>query len=105
MAAYVASLERLLEEPVETIFPGHGSPQGAAHRRIRWLIDHRREREAQVLAALKVTPRDLRALVARAYADTPHDLWPYAERSLLAPLIKLESEGRAAREGELWRAL
>lgn len=105
MAAYVASLERLLGEPVETIFPGHGSPQGAAPRRIRWLIEHRREREAQVLAALKVTPRDLRALVARAYADTPHDLWPYAERSLLAHLIKLESEGRAAREGELWRAL
>ena len=104
MAAYIASLERLLGEPVETIFPGHGSPQGAAARRIRWLIDHRRQREAQVLAALKATPRDLRTLVARAYADTAHELWPYAERSLLAHLIMLEREGRAAREGELWRA-
>jgi glyoxylase-like metal-dependent hydrolase (beta-lactamase superfamily II)/8-oxo-dGTP pyrophosphatase MutT (NUDIX family) len=104
MAAYVASLERLLDEPVETLFPGHGPPQGAALRRIRWLLEHRREREAQVLAALKVTPRDLRMLVTRAYADTPRELWPYAERSLLAHLLKLESEGRASREGELWRA-
>ncbi len=105
MAAYVASLERLLGESVETLFPGHGPPQGAAERRILGLIEHRRRREAQVLAALKVTPRDLRALVARAYADTPHELWPYAERSLLAHLIKLEGEGRAGRDGELWRAL
>ena len=105
MAAYVASLERLLGEPVETLFPGHGSPQGAASLRIRGLIEHRRRREAQVLAALKVTPRDLRALVSRAYADTPHELWPYAQRSLLAHLLKLESEGRAGRDGELWRAV
>lgn len=105
MAAYMASLERLLGEPIETLFPGHGPPQGAAHHRIRGLIEHRRRREAQVLAALKVTPRDLRALVARAYADTPHELWPYAQRSLLAHLIKLESEGRAGRDGELWRAV
>jgi len=104
MAAYVASLERLRGEPIETIFPGHGSPQGAAARRIGWLIDHRLGREAQVLAALSAMRRDLRALVARAYADTPHALWPYAERSLLAHLVKLEREGRAAREGDLWRA-
>jgi len=105
MAAYIGSLERLLEEPVQTLFPGHGPPQGAAVRRIRGLIEHRRAREAQVLAALAVTPRELRALVARAYADTPHELWPYAQRSLLAHLVKLEREGRARRDGELWRAV
>ena len=105
MAAYIASLERLLGEAIETLFPGHGPPQGAAYHRIRGLIEHRRRREAQVLAALKVTPRDLRALVARANADTPHELRPYAQRSLLAHLIKLESEGRAGRDGEQWRAV
>ena len=104
MAAYVASLERLLGEPVETIFPGHGAPQGAAAPRIRWLIEHRHAREAEVLAALGREPRTLRELVERAYQDTPHELWPYAERSLLAHLIKLESEGRARREGERWRS-
>jgi glyoxylase-like metal-dependent hydrolase (beta-lactamase superfamily II)/8-oxo-dGTP pyrophosphatase MutT (NUDIX family) len=103
MAEYVASLERLLSEPVETLFPGHGAPQGAAMRRIRWLIAHRLEREAKVLAALDAEPRPLSDLVPRAYADTPKELWPYAERSLLAHLLKLEGEGRAKREGESWR--
>jgi len=103
MLAYVTSLERLLREPVESLFPGHGSPQGGAMRRIRWLIAHRLEREAKVLAALAREPAPLAVLVERAYADTKRELWGYAERSLLAHLLKLEAEGRAAREGERWR--
>jgi len=99
MTDYIQSLERLLREPVETIFPGHGSPQGAGKRRIQGLIAHRLERERKVLAALAPALRALKELVERAYADTPRELWEYAERSLLAHLIKLEHEGRAAREG------
>jgi glyoxylase-like metal-dependent hydrolase (beta-lactamase superfamily II) len=103
MREYFRSLERLLTEPVESLFPGHGSPQGGAMRRIRWLIDHRLLREAEVLAALTREPATLATLVERAYADTPRELWKYAERSLLAHLLKLEAEGRAVREGERWR--
>lgn len=108
MGDYVRSLERLLEEGVRTIFPAHGSPQGAAARRIRWLIDHRRKREEKVLAALP-TGKDgatVAELVARAYNDTPQELWPYAERSLLAHLLDLEKRGRARRTAETserWR--
>ncbi len=104
MRDYVASLERLLAEPVETLFPGHGSPQGGAMRRIRWLIHHRLEREAKVLAALEPEAREIATLVERAYADTARELWPYAERSLLAHLLKLEREGKATLEGGGWRA-
>lgn len=104
MAAYVKSLERLAKEPVETIFPGHGSPQGAALRRIKALIKHRREREQRVIAALEEDPRPLAELVERAYADTPPELWRYAERSMLAHLIDLEAHGKAVREGERWRS-
>ena len=74
-----------------------------ALRRIRGLIAHRMEREAKVIAALGAEPRTLGELVERAYTDTPRELWPYAERSLLAHLLKLEAEGKAAREGERWR--
>jgi ribonuclease/clavin/mitogillin len=104
MAAYVKSLERLLKEPVETLFPGHGSPQGAAVRRIRALIRHRHDREKRVIAALDEDPRPLAELVERAYADTPPELWRYAERSLLAHLIELEGRGIAVREGERWKS-
>ena len=67
------------------------------------MIDHRLERERKVAAALDQEPMSLAALTERAYADTPRELWGYAERSLLAHLIKLEAEGKAARAGDLWR--
>jgi hypothetical protein len=35
------------------------------------------------------------------YADTPSFLWPLAERSLLAHLVKLVEEGRAIRAIEV----
>ena len=106
MTDYMASLERLASLPVRTLFPAHGSPSGAAVRRIRALLTHRREREQKVHEALtggvSRTPAELLAL---AYADTPRTLWAYAERSLLAHLIKLEREGRARREGSGWRRI
>jgi glyoxylase-like metal-dependent hydrolase (beta-lactamase superfamily II)/8-oxo-dGTP pyrophosphatase MutT (NUDIX family) len=103
LVPYLVSLERLLTEPVETLFPAHGPPQGAAARRIRWLIDHRLKREKQLLAALGPGLQELPALVEQVYADTPGELWAYAERSLLAHLLKLEAQGSAEREGERWR--
>jgi ribonuclease/clavin/mitogillin len=104
MAAYLGSLERLQGESVETLFPAHGSPQGAAPGRVQSMIYHRRERERKVLEALGRAPRSLGTLVERAYGDTPRELWCYAERSLLAHLVKLEAERRAERVGDQWRA-
>lgn len=103
MTAYLASLERLLEEPVDWLFPAHGSPQGGAKRRIRALIEHRLGRERKVLAVLGADPQTLVQLLPEAYGDVKPELWPYAERSLMAHLLKLEGEGRAVREGERWR--
>jgi glyoxylase-like metal-dependent hydrolase (beta-lactamase superfamily II)/8-oxo-dGTP pyrophosphatase MutT (NUDIX family) len=105
MAGYLMSLERCAAMDPVTLFPAHGSPSGAAVRRIRALIAHRLEREAKVLAALDVGPRPLEDLVPRVYADTPREMWAWAERSLLAHLEKLERDGRAERAGEGWRAL
>jgi len=105
MADYVRSLERLAKLGAETLFPGHGAPQGAVARRLRHLLEHRLEREAKVVAALDREPRTLQALIERVYVDTPRELWPYAERSLLAHLLKLEAEGRARRESDFWKGV
>jgi glyoxylase-like metal-dependent hydrolase (beta-lactamase superfamily II) len=104
MGQYLASLERLAALGPVTLFPAHGSPQGAAVRRIRQLVAHRRERETRVRAALAPEPRALAELLPAVYDDTPRELWPLAERSLLAHLLLLEREGAAAREGERWRS-
>jgi len=103
MTDYVASLEKLLALPVRSIFPAHGSPAGAAQRRIRALIAHRRERRERVLGALAAAPRTTAELLPLAYPDVRPELWRWAERSLLAHLVELERQGHAARAGEGWR--
>ncbi len=103
MRDYLASLERLRGLGARLLLPAHGSPSGAPERRLAGLVAHRLEREAKVLAVLGHEPRALGELVPRAYADVKPELWSWAERSLLAHLLKLEAEGRAARSGEAWR--
>jgi glyoxylase-like metal-dependent hydrolase (beta-lactamase superfamily II) len=103
MGGYLASLERVAALDPRVLFPAHGSPAGAGARRARGLIAHRRGREAKVSGALGSEPRALAELVPVVYADTPRELWSWAERSLLAHLLWLEKRGEAAREGNRWR--
>ena len=103
MREYIHSLERLIGIGPRILFPAHGSPSGGADRRLRGLVHHRLEREWKVAQALTETPVTLTYLVPIVYADTPKELWKWAERSLLAHLIKLEADGRARHEGERWR--
>src|SRR5262249_42765383 len=104
MAVYLASLERCAALAPATLFPAHGSPSGAAVRRIRALIQHRLEREAKIVAALSREPQAPVDMLPRVYDDTPSELWGWAQRSLLAHLEKLERDGVARREGDRWRA-
>jgi glyoxylase-like metal-dependent hydrolase (beta-lactamase superfamily II) len=105
MAAYIRSLESLLREPLDSLAPGHGTLIPDAHASIQALIQHRLRREAKVLAALPHRhPADLTGLVRRVYDDVPPQLHPLAERSLLAHLLKLESEARALRVAGGWTA-
>jgi glyoxylase-like metal-dependent hydrolase (beta-lactamase superfamily II) len=103
MAAYLASLERLLarfgESGNATLLPAHGPPIVDGAAKLREYLAHRRMREDRVLAALSDRPRTLDVLLPAAYGDTPRALWPLAERALLAHLVKLAREGRAGSDG------
>lgn len=105
MAAYIASLESLLREPLDSLAPGHGTLITQPGAAIRSLIQHRLRREAKVLAKLpRQKAADLSTLVRAVYDDVPAQLHPIAERSLLAHLIKLEAETRALRVANSWLA-
>jgi glyoxylase-like metal-dependent hydrolase (beta-lactamase superfamily II) len=105
MTAYLASLERCASLEPQMLWPSHGSPTGAAVRRIQSLVRHRMEREGKVVAALGEAPRSLGDLLPVVYADTPQELWSWAELSLLAHLEKLERQHRAVREHSGWRVV
>lgn len=103
MATYLASLRLLLPEALDYIAPGHGFLMARPHEMVERVLVHRVARENKVLAALAAHgPATLEDLVPQVYDDVPARMHPVASRSLLAHLIKLRDEGRAAEAGRRW---
>lgn len=103
MQHYLQSLVRLKDFQCAALAPGHGEIINDPGRIIDWIIGHRLEREAKVAAALQANPDLTTAeLVPHVYKDVDRKLYGWAERSLLAHLIKLEDEGAAVHRDGRW---
>ena len=99
MQQYLQSLARLQGEPVKRIAPGHGTVIEDAQAEVARIIAHRLQREAKVVERLRRAGRvTVDVLVTSVYDDVDPRLHPVAKGSLLAHLLKLEAEGRAARD-------
>jgi glyoxylase-like metal-dependent hydrolase (beta-lactamase superfamily II) len=94
---YMRSLVRLERLGVATIYPGHGPAVFDASQRLRTYIDHRHERERQVLAALGDDFLSAEDVAAEIYPELDAMLRLAASRQVLAHLEKLEREGRVKR--------
>ena len=94
MKQYIDSLRRCRALACAALAPGHGDIVPDPARAIDWIIDHRLQREAKVLAAMQANPGlSARELVPHVYQDVDPELYGWAERSLLAHLEKIEEEG------------
>ena len=96
LASYMQSLALLTRYSHEIICPGHGPvvppPRGA--ELVRWYIDHRREREQQVLAALRKGFGTIEEITRDVYPpDLPAGLRRGAEQNVATHLEKLAKEG------------
>jgi glyoxylase-like metal-dependent hydrolase (beta-lactamase superfamily II) len=101
MAEYLRQLRRLRAMPQRILFPAHGPPIIDGHSKLDQYVEHRLMREEKVFAALSVKgPATAWDLLPLAYDDTPEKIWPLAERSCLAHLIKLVEDGRVTQRGE-----
>jgi glyoxylase-like metal-dependent hydrolase (beta-lactamase superfamily II) len=100
MAQYMASLRKLLARDDRILYPTHGAPITDPAPFLRAYLDHRLEREAQILACLRGGVNTIPEIVARLYADVDQRLHPAAARSVLAHLIQLEAQGRVSRDGD-----
>ena len=72
---------------------------------LRGYIEHRREREEQILELLRGGESSPDAMVVRMYRGLKDTLVPMARESVLAHLLKLEREGRARRSGDAWHII
>jgi glyoxylase-like metal-dependent hydrolase (beta-lactamase superfamily II) len=103
LATYLRSLERLLATPLSTLYPAHGPAMRNGERLVKQYLRHRRQRETSLRKALQDGGGTVEELLTKVYWDTDPRLFPFAARSLLAGLHKLQEEGLAAVEGERWR--
>ena len=96
MKAYIESLQRLLDYPLQFIAPGHGDVMPEPKATVDWLVNHRLMREQKVIDGLRKTGRaPLDELVKVVYDDVDTSLHKMAQLSLSAHLIKLGEENRA----------
>jgi glyoxylase-like metal-dependent hydrolase (beta-lactamase superfamily II) len=100
MGDYLRSLSVLLDYDLERLYPGHGPAVDDAAAKVDEYIDHRHQRERQVLGALAAGDRTPAAVVARLYADVDAVLHPAAELSVRAHLAKLVREERVKVVGD-----
>ena len=105
MAAYCASLRKLLTRPETLYLPGHGPALPEPHAYVAALLDHRMQREESIAATLRKGDATPKKLVDALYSQIDPVLKMAAERNVLAHLLKLEVEGRAARQNDVWRAV
>lgn len=93
MAHYIASLRRCKALACTALAPGHGDIIEDPVRAIDWIIEHRLAREAKVRAAMQANPGlSSHALVPHVYQDVDSKLYGWAERSLLAHMLKIQDE-------------
>ena len=99
LSQYLRSLARMQELTPRTLYPGHGPVVLGAGAKIQEYVDHRAEREQQIVDALAHGPRTISNVVTEIYAAYPPEVHELAARSVLAHLLKLSAEGRVAHEG------
>ncbi|MSO34982.1 MAG: MBL fold metallo-hydrolase [Acidobacteria bacterium] len=99
---YLVSLERLRQLSPARAWPAHGPVIEDPERLITQYLEHRRQREEQVLAALAERIETVDAITDRIYATLAPALVAMARDSVLAHLIKLEADGRAQRHDVHW---
>ncbi len=98
LSDYMESLRRIEAEHPRRIYPAHGPCIDDGQAKVREYIEHRLEREEQILGTLGNETRKVIEIVRKVYASYPEALYPAAGQSVTSHLVKLEEEGRVHRE-------
>jgi len=102
LIAYLQSLHRMLQLNPARALPAHGPVIEDPSALIDHYFSHRAQREAQVLDLLAAGTSTVDTLTGKIYPSISHDLLAMARESVLAQLMKLETEARVIRDGDHW---
>jgi glyoxylase-like metal-dependent hydrolase (beta-lactamase superfamily II) len=101
MRDYIESLRKVMGRDDATLWPTHGAPVTSPKPFLEAFLQHRLDREAQVLGAVRSGLSDIDAMVKVMYADVREELHKAAARSVLSHLIKLADDGAVSVDGEI----
>ena len=99
MTAYLESLRVVAGRGDDVAIPTHGPPIPNPAGFVAELIDHRLQRDRQVLDAVRSGLVTIPAIVESLYADVRRELFKPARRSVLAHLVKLVDDGVVVVDG------
>ena len=101
MGDYLDSLRRIKARHFDKIWPTHGPCIEQVDEFVQAYIDHRLNREVQIMDALKTGQSVIIDIVKKLYVDIDKRLYPAAAHSVLSHLIHMRETGRvrAAQEG------
>ena len=101
MASYMESLDKLKARSDKVYWPTHGPSIEEPLHYVDALIEHRLEREEQILICIESGVYKISEMVPKMYSGTPKHMHPAAERSVLASMANLLKKGRVfCEEGE-----
>ncbi|MCP2678203.1 MBL fold metallo-hydrolase [Maricaulaceae bacterium NA33B04] len=100
MGDYIAQLRRIRAMNFDIIRPTHGPAIEDPAPFVDAYIEHRLNRERQILAELSQGITDIKTMVARMYVDVDKRLHPAAAHSVLGHMIHLVEQGRVTCHGE-----
>ena len=99
MGDYLHQLARIRDNRYNRLWPTHGPAVETPSEFIQAYIDHRLQREEQILSQLRAGQENIRDMVAVMYADVDKRLHPAAAHSVLAHMIHLVQTGRVIADG------
>lgn len=100
IATYLRSLESVVERRDAVAYPTHGPPVRDPAAFAAGLLEHRRARHQQVLAAVQAGRATIPDIVVDLYRDVHPRLHKPAASSVLAHLVALVDEGRVVTADE-----
>jgi glyoxylase-like metal-dependent hydrolase (beta-lactamase superfamily II) len=103
ISRYLQTLQKFLRYDPAVIYPGQGPVVTDPRAKLRALIEHRHERERQIVALLAQAPHSIDQITALLYADVKEGVRHLARNQVASQLMKLEEEGRVAAEGDRYR--
>ena len=103
MSDFIESLKKTLIRKENTFFPTHGEPIRDAKSHIQSQLNHRNNREKQILTLIKKTAYTPDELVPLIYKNLISELREPAVQNVFATLIHLSAKSNVNYKGELSR--